>query len=119
MLSAQRFIILVAFYNLGNVVDIMSRGVRIPLKSMKLFVLRNLSYELLQIRPRFILLMAATLILSLLLSFPPNFKQFLFFFSFFLHMLLHISDFRFDKIQLLVKLHVFLAFLFLQPPLLC
>jgi hypothetical protein len=118
MLSTQGFIILIAFYDLGNVVDIMSRGVGIPLKSMKLFVLRNLSYKLLQIRPRFILL-SATLILSLLLSFPPNFKQFLFFFSFFLHMLLHISNFRFDKIQLLVKLHVFLAFLFLQPPLLC
>lgn len=119
MLSPQRFIILIAFYNLGNIVDIMSRGVRILLECMKLFMLRDLSYKLLQIHPWLILLIAAAFILSLLLSFPSHFKQFLLLLSFFLNMLLHISNFRLDKIKLLVELHVLLTLLFLKSPFLC
>jgi hypothetical protein len=48
MFPPQRFLVLVALNDLGDIVDIVARRVRIIVKRMQLLVLRNLSDELFQ-----------------------------------------------------------------------
>jgi hypothetical protein len=98
MLSSQRFIILVAFDNLRNVIDIMTWRIRIFFEGVQLLVLRDLSNEFLEICLLlwFAFFNCAALLLSLLLPLLPGLDQLLLLFSFFLNVKLHFCNFILD-----------------------
>jgi hypothetical protein len=116
MFPPQRFLVLVALNDLGDIVDIVARRIRIVVKRMQLLVFGNLSNEFLQ--THFLvglsLFVYSPLFLSLLLTLLSCLEELLFLFTLLLDVKLHFGDFGLDKVELFMQFKVILILLLLN-----
>lgn len=115
MFSSKALIILVALDDFRDVVNVMAWGVGVVLEGVQFLVFWHLRDELLEVDFLVGLLIASSLLLTLLFPSSSRFQQLLLLFPLLLHVALHLCDLGLNEVELFMQLEVVLVLLLLQP----